>query len=397
MSRGSLGPLVQKGEPHECSNSRLQSQCFAGIFVNSANLPDDMQLDVSLVSPFVETPFESENRLCGMIHLSQQAIEKMLSRNYSRWIVMYSGGKDSTTALVLCTEVLRKYDILPEALYCDTEIEIPTLQQFALSFLQSVSAQQLAKVTVLKPAPEDSFWVQVIGKGYPPPHQGFRWCTHRLKVKPVENYLNTLSPSERERTLVVTGVRFGESDVRDARLKLSCSRGGECGQGVWYEQSQRLKIGYFSPIVVWRECDVWDFLNFVAPSWGYPTRGLLSVYKGRETRFGCWACSVVSQDRTMQKIVQEETRWKPLLEFRNWLVDFARTPENRVRKPNGQLGRLTLSARETILQRLREVERKLQQPILSDIGYNLIERLWEDPRYSDSYDGEDNALHRSNE
>lgn len=99
----------------------------------------------------------------------------------------------------------------------------------------------------------------------------------------------------------------------------------------------------------------------------------------------------------MQKIVQEETQWKPLLEFRNWLVDFARTPENRVRKPNGQLGRLTLSARETILQRLREVERKLQQPILSDIGYNLIERLWENPRYSDSYDGEDNALHRSDE
>jgi DNA sulfur modification protein DndC len=332
-----------------------------------------------------------------MIDLSQRGIELMLSRGYNRWIVMYSGGKDSTAALVLCAEFLRKYNILPKVLYCDTEIEIPTLYQFALSFLQSISERRIAKVHVLKPAPEDSFWVQVIGKGYPPPHQGFRWCTHRLKIKPVENYINTLSSLERERTLVVTGVRFGESDVRDERLRLSCSRGGECGQGIWYEQSQRLKIGYFSPIVVWRECDVWDFLSLIAPAWGYPTRGLLSVYKGRETRFGCWTCSVVSQDRTMQKIVQEEMQWKPLLEFRNWLVEFARTPDNRVRKPSGQLGRLTLDARRTILERLREVEQKIQQPILSSIGYNYIVQLWADPRYSDSYDGGEDAIHRSSE
>ncbi|MCS7208258.1 MAG: phosphoadenosine phosphosulfate reductase family protein [Fimbriimonadales bacterium] len=322
-----------------------------------------------------------------MIQLSQQAIEAMLERGYDRWMVMYSGGKDSTAALVLCIEVLKKHNILPEALYCDTGVEIPTLHEFALSFLQLVGVRQLAKAKILRPAPEDSFWVQVIGKGYPPPHQGFRWCTHRLKIKPVESYLSALDPLERERTLVVTGVRFGESDARDTRLRLSCSRGGECGQGVWYEQSQRLRIGYFSPIVIWRECEVWDFLTLIAPSWGYPTRDLTSVYKGRETRFGCWTCSVVSQDRTMQKIVQGEERWKPLLEFRNWLVEFARTPDNRVRKPNGQLGRLTLKARATILVRLREVEQKIQQSILSEIGYNCILQLWGDPRYSDSYDG----------
>lgn len=346
-----------------------------------------MQLDVALVRLFLDQPQGNGDRLDSMIRLSQQAVQSMRQRGYSRWVVMYSGGKDSTTALILCIEALKERGILPEALYCDTELEIPTLQQFAMSFLRFVSEQGLAKATVLKPAPEDSFWVQVIGRGYPPPHQNFRWCTHRLKVKPVEKYLSALSPSEREKTLVVTGVRFGESDLRDARLRLSCSRGGECGHGIWYEQSKSLGVGYFSPIVIWRECEVWDFLSLVAPAWGYPSRGLLSVYKGRETRFGCWSCSVVSQDRTMQRIVQEESQWKPLLEFRNWLVVFARSPENRVRKPNGQLGRLTLSARKTILMRLREVEQQIRQPILSEIGYNLIIQLWADPRYSDSYDG----------
>jgi DNA sulfur modification protein DndC len=196
--------------------------------------------------------------------------------------------------------------------------------------------------------------------------------------------MKTLARQESQ-GLVVTGVRFGESDARDLRLNLSCSRGGECGQGVWFEESERLGLGYFSPILIWRECDVWDFLSFVAPDWGYPTAGLNTVYQGRETRFGCWTCSVVSQDRTMQKIVAVQPEWRPLLEFRNWLVAFTRDPANRVYKRDGSPGRLTMVARKTVLMRLRELEEQLGLHLLSASEYNLITELWDSGQYPDHY------------
>ncbi len=325
----------------------------------------------------------SVDRLQDAIERACQGIQRMVERGYTRWLVMYSGGKDSTTALVLCAEAAKAHGFTLEVLYCNTGIEIPTLRDFARSFLDWLRAAERAQITELRPAVEDSFWVQLIGKGYPPPHQHFRWCTRRLKIKPVEDYLRNFSSAERP--LIVTGVRLGESDARDLRLQLSCARGGECGQGVWYEESQRLQLGYFSPILVWRECEVWDFLNFIAPAWGYPTRGLFEVYQGRETRFGCWTCSVISQDRTMQRIVQKREDLAPLLEFRNWLVEFAKQPQNRVLKPNGDWGRLTLKARFEILRRLRAVEQTLGEQILSSIEYHRICQLWESPHYADTY------------
>ena len=342
-----------------------------------------MRVSLNVAEPLISHEVESERRLDAMTETAKRGIESMLQRAYRCWYVMYSGGKDSTTALVLTLEALKDTDASVEVLYCDTQLEIPTLYQFAQEFLGFLATQGV-KTTVLTPDPEESFWVQVIGKGYPMPHNGFRWCTARLKVRPVERYLKTLAQQESQ-GLVVTGVRFGESDARDLRLNLSCARGGECGQGVWYEESGRLGLGYFSPIVIWRECDVWDFLTFVAPKWGYPTAGLSAVYHGRETRFGCWTCSVVSQDRTMQKIVAVDPQWRPLLELRNWLVAFTRAPANRVYRRDGSPGRLTMAAREEILRRVQATEQATGMSILSEVEIARIHTLWASGKYGDDY------------
>ena len=34
---------------------------------------------------------------------------------------------------------------------------------------------------------EESFWVNIIGRGYPPPNRTFRWCTQRMKIDPVSD------------------------------------------------------------------------------------------------------------------------------------------------------------------------------------------------------------------
>ncbi len=343
-----------------------------------------MRVPISLIGT-IPASYRTRQSLDEAIHRTKEAIAHMAHRGFQRWLVMYSGGKDSTAAALLTIEALKHAPATIEVCYTDTRVEIPTLSAYAKMFLEHLATQRNVTIRHFTPSPEDSFWVQIIGKGYPTPRSRFRWCTSRLKIKPIERYLETLSPEERAQTLICTGIRFGESDVRDYRIKLSCQRGGECSQGVWYFQSERAGVGYFAPLLTWRECDVWDFLNFIAPCWGYPTHTLQDVYKGRETRFGCWTCTVVSQDRTMQKIVQDQPEYAPLLEFREWLIEFVRIPEHRVHRANGTPGRLTLSARRRILEQLRTLEQRIGRALLSSIEYNCITQYWEDPRYGDQY------------
>ncbi|MBT9258177.1 MAG: phosphoadenosine phosphosulfate reductase family protein [Clostridiales bacterium] len=320
------------------------------------------------------------------MQLAEGALETALRRGFVHWVLTYSGGKDSTTTTVLTLEWLKRrgYPVKAHVIYADTGLEIPTLHAQAQTFLRAL--QDLhpgVTVHTAKPEAEESFWVNLIGKGYPPPHNRFRWCTRRLKVTPMDAVVRTLEG----KVLIITGVRFGESDARDARMQLSCSRGGECGQGVWYEESRRLGVGYLAPIAFWRECFVWDYVSLLAPTLGYPTAAIEEIYGGRDTRFGCWVCTVVRQDRAMEKVVAtpEGRRYLPLAEFRTWLKDFTERRENRVLRPNGVPGRLTLAARRAILERLQVLETETGLSILSPEELERILWYWQANGYGDNY------------
>lgn len=335
-------------------------------------------------------PITDGPRLIMRLRESLSALQLVIDKGYKHWIVTFSGGKDSTTTLIVALEAALSFPGWIERLdvvYTDTGVEIPVIQQSALGFLEYL--QRSDRVTGLPlyfhrlyPSVKESFWVCLLGKGYPPPHQRFRWCTRRLKIEPVEQALKDFI--QPDRSAIITGIRFGESRSRDNRLYRSCRRGGECGQGVWFEYSARLKVGYLAPIVGWSECDVWDFLNFYAPSLGYPTHHLEgSVYNGRETRFGCWMCTVVKQDRAMEKITSL-TQWshlRPLLEFRQLVKEMSNSPHSRVSKPDGKPGRLKLSVRKYLLNELLEIQTKLDLPLVSPEEIAAIEELWQSQAY----------------
>ena len=317
----------------------------------------------------------------------------LAGRGWDRWIVMFSGGKDSTTVLVLALEAVlqRRLPVRAiEVVYADTMVEIPPVQQGALSFLQAL--QGMARIRGLpvhvhhvRPSLDNSFWVCLLGKGYPPPHQRFRWCTDRLKVRPVEKQLrDAIEPG---RTAILTGVRFGESRARDRRMYSSCKRGGECGHGVWQQHSDRLRAMYAAPIAYWRECDVWDFLNFTAPCCGYPTAWLSELYMGGDIRFGCWMCTVVQQDRAMERIVSQP-QWahlRPLMELRNRIMQEAQEPQNRLMRSDGKKGRLSLDARKRFLHEVLNTQKMAGVPVISDEEVARIRELWQDKRYG-NYD-----------
>ncbi len=321
---------------------------------------------------------------------STTALGSLVSQGYDHWIITFSGGKDSTTTLIIALEAalnlshkVHRIDLV----YSDTQVEIPVIKQYALDFLSHLKRlDRLAELPlvchVVSPAVEESFWVCLLGKGYPPPHQQFRWCTQRLKIRPAEKALKSFA--QPNRTVVLTGVRFGESRNRDNRLRQSCSRGGECGQGVWLEYSPRLQAMYLAPIVDWRECDVWDFLNFYAPQLGYPTEQLeRGVYNGRETRFGCWMCTVVRQDKAMEKITSlpQWLHLKPLFEFRKHVKEIASQLDSRVLRSNGKPGRLTLEVRKILLDELLELQKQMSMTLISQDEEAAIRRLWQEEKY----------------
>jgi len=84
---------------------------------------------------------------------------------------------------------------------------------------------------------EKRFLTYILGRGVPPPNNAtFRWCTRQIKVDPMKAALELLYKST-GKVLMLTGVRQGESAIRDQRIIMSCSKdGAECGQG-WYQQT----------------------------------------------------------------------------------------------------------------------------------------------------------------
>ena len=112
------------------------------------------------------------------------------------WIIGFSGGKDSTVLLTLVWMALVKLkDTIPDYKFkrkvyvvCnDTLVENPVITEYVfevLSYIEKAALAQGLPVFVKQTTPklEETFWINVIGKGYPVPNNSFRWCTDRLKI-----------------------------------------------------------------------------------------------------------------------------------------------------------------------------------------------------------------------
>jgi len=302
------------------------------------------------------------------------------------WVVTFSGGKDSTLVTILAVETFRRWpDIAPAALdivYADTLVEIPPLHRQALCLLdhvQTLAREHRAPIQIHRVSPpvRRRFWFLILGKGYPPPHRAFWWCTQRLKVEPVQTVLDQIQAQNGTRPVhVLTGVRWGESLDRDRRLSsnrsIACVGQGECGQSLQYH-------GALAPILHWPTCQVWDFLALYAPSWGWPTANLVTIYDQANIRFGCWACTVVKQERALASLIERGGSWqglKPLQDFRRMLVEMAANPRNRVPRPDGKPGRFTLESRQRLLEALLEAQESAGVPLISPEEVQAIRAFW---------------------
>ena len=327
------------------------------------------------------------------------------------WIVGFSGGKDSTLVSHLVFEML--LDVPPSRrrrtvhiVANDTLVESPLV----IGHIRTVQAQMREaaeafnlpiQVVTTQPTTDDTFWVNLIGRGYPSPNRSFRWCTDRMKIKPTGRYIREQVDTT-GRAVLLLGVRRDES----AKRAQSVAK---------YDNGERLNrhndmVGcmVFRPIVELTTDDVWEFLGTVPPPWGGSHKDLITLYRNSlggecpvvvgksdtpscgtsSSRFGCWTCTVVVKDRSLEGFVEAGfAEFGPLLEFRDWLSVIRNDPTRRsARRRSGKYtiteggtfvpGPFTSDARAEILDRLLSLQTLVSRELISPDEIARIRDIW---------------------
>jgi DNA sulfur modification protein DndC len=265
------------------------------------------------------------------------------------WVIGYSGGKDSTAILQLIWYTLldlKKEDKCHKDVHVistDTLVENPFVAMWvekSLERMKEATEQQGLPIIPhrLTPAVKDRFWVNLIGKGYPAPRYKFRWCTDRLKIFPSNTFINSLV-DQRGEAILVLGTRKAESTVRAASMEHyeNIKTNTRRADGLTANASLD-RVWVYTPIAEWTNDDVWVYLNSVANPWNFPNQDLMGMYQGAteggecplvvdkstqscgDSRFGCYVCTMVSEDKSMSAMIanDEEKEWMlPLLALRN--------------------------------------------------------------------------------
>jgi DNA sulfur modification protein DndC len=379
-------------------------------------------------------PSRTVTELIEDIELLTEEIQELYCLDEIPWVIGYSGGKDSTAVLQLIWNAIAK---IPQekrikqidVITTDTLVENPIVSAWVRKSIKQMNVaateQEMPINThVLQPEWTDTFWVGLIGKGYPAPRGKFRWCTDRLKISPSNRFIRNIIRTSGE-TILVLGTRKAESTKRAHRMKKMEAR------RVRERLSPNMNLPnslVYSPIEDWRDDEVWLYLMQWDNPWGYSNKDLFAMYRGASadnecplvvdtstpscgsSRFGCWVCTMVSQDKSLTAMIQndEEKEWlQPLLDFRVELdVEDSRDRRDfRRRNGNVQLyernlegeksiepipGPYSKEARDDLLRRLLSVQTEIRSKapeemrditLISPEELSEIRRIWLEERH----------------
>lgn len=299
-----------------------------------------------------------------LITEAKENIKKAYKEDDHPWVVGYSGGKDSTVVVQLVFEALDEMpkEELHKKVYVissDTLVETPLIINSINQTLRRIQDEALSRnlpieTHKVKPEMKNSFWVNIIGRGYPTPNQQFRWCTDRLKIDPANQFIMDKVSSFGE-VIMVLGVREDESATRGNVIR------SHTVDGKTFMRHSTLSNAYvYAPIRNFTLDDVWNYLLNHESPWGDDNKELHRLYQDSNSgecplvidknikesagscgnsRFGCWVCTVVNEDKALTGFIKSGHDWmKPLLEFRNWLTEIRddRTKRMKYRK-HGQM------------------------------------------------------------
>jgi DNA sulfur modification protein DndC len=334
---------------------------------------------------------------------SIQLIKSEYIKDETPWYVGYSGGKDSSAVLTLLVNALvqlQSHHKKVVVVYCDTGVEIPTISDYVRKTITSLTKECKElnipiEFKIAKPKLDDRYFVKVIGRGYPPPTNIFRWCTDRLRINPVKSIID-----DQTNATVLLGVRLGESNERDNTI-----RNHSTDSRHYLNQGTSAKVKIFSPIINYNIRDVWSTIKYNSLPLSIDGDLIGQLYKdaGAECpvykeskgtpcgkgRFGCWTCTVVRKDTSVQNMVGNGyPELQPLFEFRNWLAVFRDNLDYRCTfRRNGMkgLGPITLKGRKIILGKLLTAQQNSSIPLIGQEELDRIKELWSKDRKDKKY------------
>ncbi len=301
---------------------------------------------INLFPPSQNTPNTKIEEFVASIELLTQEIQELYCLDHIPWVIGYSGGKDSTATLQLIWNAIAQ--LPPEkrhkkihVITTDTLVENPVVSAWVRNSLNQMNIaatkQKMPIYThLLLPDIKNTYWVCLIGKGYPAPRIRFRWCTERLKIDPANRFVRDMVRSTGE-VIMVLGMRKSESNKRALAMKKQ-----EKGR-VRERLTPRISLVnclVYTPLEDWTTDEVWLYLMQFENPWNYSNKDLFTMYRGAtadnecplvidtstpscgDSRFGCWVCTLVSQDKSMEAMIlnDEAKEWmQPLLDIRKEL------------------------------------------------------------------------------
>jgi DNA sulfur modification protein DndC len=323
-------------------------------------------------------------------HLENEIIDQYLYDEHTSrpWIIGFSGGKDSTMLLQIVWNALKRIEpiLLTRQIYVvcnDTMVENPKIVKFIDKTLKRIQKEaNLNGMPIIvhqtTPTIENTFWVKLIGLGYPAPNKFYRWCTERLKIDPTTRFIKETA-SINEEAIILLGTRSDESSNRAASIKKHEIKG------------QRLRkhmlpnVYVYAPIKDVTTNELWQYLNQVPPPWGGTHKELVTLYRNANSgdcplvidettpscgnsRFGCWTCTVVNKDKSMEGLIDNGEDWmQPLADIRNFLIETRDNPEiyRQKERRNGTIherywGPYTFNTRVEILKRILKAQKAIQ-------------------------------------
>lgn len=319
-------------------------------------------------------------------------------KNCRPWIIGFSGGKDSTVLLMLTwlamQELREEGKPLHRRVYVvcnDTMVENPVIEEYVSTVLLKIAdaaREQLLPVQVVTTTPqlEDTFWSCVIGKGYPVPNNSFRFCTEKMKIKPTSKFITDQVVADGE-AIVLVGTRLTESQQRERSIRRHEIKGHRLSK-----HPLNPNTFTYAPIKELMLEEVWWIINSIPSPWGFDNQILFNIYLDAsaddyecptvvtddshrscgQSRFGCWICTVVKEDKSMSSLIKNGVEWmKPLLELRDRLVENRNVSELRCdTRRNGQravdetghnLGNYTMEYRIQMLRELLQTQKTVQE------------------------------------
>ncbi len=254
------------------------------------------------------------------------------------WIIGFSGGKDSTCMVQIVWHALSELPVekLQKKIFIissDTLVESPRIVERIITTLENI--EKASKEThlpistnLLRPKTSDTFWVRLLGLGYPAPTSMFRWCTQMLKIDNADRFIKE-KVSEYGEAIVLLGSRKSESKKRNQSMNMYKIENSNLSRHKLYPQTY-----VYTPLEDFTTEDVWNYLLQNKNPWGEKNRDLLALYQDANAvecplvvdsttpscgggRFGCWTCTVVDDHKSLDGFLENGEDWiETLVELR---------------------------------------------------------------------------------